>query len=302
MKHALRNLSGFIDFECAARWNSFKLAAKELHKTPAAVSQQIKLLEQQLGFALFVRLPRRVALTDKGEALAATVSRCLGELGETVESLRTGGGENIVRITVPHSLSLKWLVPRLSDFSRQHPAIDLRIDSSDEYVDVEAGACDLALRITRHTSDALVLGRETFVAVYSPVLQRRGRALDMGSLNRLPLLYQASPQDWLKWLQLNKALTGKHNFHRSFSHSGILVQAAVAGQGIALTPYLIAHEDLQQGRLVQLAATPLPTDCYYCALSAPGRPNATSIGVFRDWLQAQFEQSLGANCLQPPLT
>ncbi|MGZ8295502.1 MAG: LysR family transcriptional regulator, partial [Telluria sp.] len=78
---ALRSLSGIIDFDCAARWGSFKLAAQELHKTPAAISQQVRQLEENLGFALFIRHPRHVTLTEKGQELAIAVGRMLGELG-----------------------------------------------------------------------------------------------------------------------------------------------------------------------------------------------------------------------------
>lgn len=294
MSQALRSLSGFIDFECAARWGSFKLAAKELHKTPAAISQQIKQLEQQLGFPLFVRYPRHIALTDKGQQLASTVASCLAELSARVTALRACAEQGVVRISLPHSLSMKWLVPRLADFSLKHPAIDLRIDTRDEKIDIDSGLCDMALRITTtmRSPNAQLLGREQLIAVYSPKLEKPRQPLTAASLNELPLLYQQNPETWLQWMQLNQLLSGKHNFSRNFSHSGVLVQAAVAGQGLALVPYIIAHEDLQQGTLKVLPGKPLDTDCYYYALVAAYRTEADSVVAVKGWLAQQFEQCL----------
>jgi LysR family glycine cleavage system transcriptional activator len=110
---------------------SFQRAARELHKTPAAVSQQIKQLEHSLGFALFARYPRHVAITDKGRELAGTVSRMLGELRAKVGALQDGDDELVLRISATHSFAIKWLVPRLHRFTALHPRLDLRVDASD---------------------------------------------------------------------------------------------------------------------------------------------------------------------------
>src|SRR5438552_722948 len=121
MDKPLRSLSGLIDFDCAARRGSFKLAAQELHKTPAAISLQIKQLEAVLGFALFVRHPRHIALAEKGRELAVSVARMLGELRTKVDALRGGNEENVLRISTTHSLAIKWLVPRLDRFTKLYP-------------------------------------------------------------------------------------------------------------------------------------------------------------------------------------
>jgi len=94
----LRSLSGLIDFECAARWGSFKLAAQELHKTPAAVSLQVRQLEENVGFALFVRHPRHIALTEKGRELAVATARMLGDLRARLAALQAGDEEAVLRI------------------------------------------------------------------------------------------------------------------------------------------------------------------------------------------------------------
>src|SRR4051794_10687393 len=133
----LRSLSGLLDFDCAARWGSFRLAAQELHKTPAAISQQVKHLEQALGFALFIRHPRHITLTEKGQELAVSVARMLSELRAKIDALQGGGEETILRISTTHSFAIKWLVPRLDRFTKLYPELDIRIDSNDRMVDLD---------------------------------------------------------------------------------------------------------------------------------------------------------------------
>src|SRR3954468_22291258 len=102
MSKPLRSLSGLIDFDCAARWGSFKLAAQELHKTPAAISQQVKHLEESVGFALFIRHPRHITLTEKGQELAISVGRMLSELRSKIGALQAGNEESVLRISTTH--------------------------------------------------------------------------------------------------------------------------------------------------------------------------------------------------------
>ena len=142
----LRSLSGLIDFDCAARWGSFKLAAQELHKTPAAISQQIKHLEESVGFALFIRHPRHITLTAKGQELSITVRRMLGDLRAKIGALQGGDEESILRISTTHSFAIKWLVPRMHRFTKLYPELDIRIDSNDAPVDLEDDSTDVAVR------------------------------------------------------------------------------------------------------------------------------------------------------------
>jgi LysR family transcriptional regulator, glycine cleavage system transcriptional activator len=171
----LRSLSGLIDFECAARWGSFKLAARELHKTPAAVSLQVKQLEEAVGFPLFVRHPRHIALTAKGEELSIAVGRMLGDLRAKVAALQRGDEESVLRISTTHSFAIKWLVPRMHRFTKLYPELDIRIDSNDAPVDLEADTTDVAVRYGPvREGDSSTLFRERLVPVYSPELLAPG--------------------------------------------------------------------------------------------------------------------------------
>lgn len=210
----MRSLSGLIDFDCAARWGSFRLAAHELHKTPAAVSLQIRQLEAVLGFALFIRHPRQVTLTEKGLDFSVTVANLLGELQRKVSALQGADEETILRISTTHSFSIKWLVPRIGDFTKKFPDIDIRIDSNDTLVDLEDASIDVAIRFGYVDSgDPALLFAERMVAVYSPALLRPGEeALTLADLTRFPLIYGTTTETWIQLLRENRILKGDYHF------------------------------------------------------------------------------------------
>jgi LysR family glycine cleavage system transcriptional activator len=293
----LRSLSGLIDFDCAARWGSFKLAAHELHKTPAAISLQIKQLEAALGFDLFIRHPRHVTLTDKGQELAATVRHLLGELRTKVEKLRGGDEEKILRISTTHSLAIKWLVQRIDRFTKRHPELDIRIDSTDRVVDINDGSADVALRISQVADgDPDLLFRIRLVAVYSPALLAPGQqALGVADLCRFPLLYEDSTDDWIGMLRDHGRLKSKYDFSRSYTNAAVLVQAALAGHGVGLTHYAIAYGDIQSGALMMIPGFTATYGRGYRLLVNPAKRGLGKIAHFSAWLGeeiAGMERSL----------
>ncbi len=287
----LRSLSGLIDFECAARWGSFKLAARELHKTPAAVSLQVKHLEDAVGFALFVRHPRHIALTAKGQELAVAVGRTLGDLRAKVAALQRGDEEAVLRISTTHSFAIKWLVPRMPRFTKLYPELDLRIDSNDVPVDLEMDAVDVAIRYGPvKDGDPALLFRERLVPVYSPSLLADGQAgLTLADLARFPLLCERSPEGWLQLLNENRALKGDYDFSRTYTHWGVLAQAAVAGQGIALVPYGIAFQDIRAGTLRVIACRSAPYHSGYRFLTTPDKEAMPKVQQFRAWIEAEMD-------------
>jgi LysR family transcriptional regulator, glycine cleavage system transcriptional activator len=287
----LRSLSGIIDFDCAARWGSFKLAAQELHKTPAAISQQVKHLEESIGFALFIRHPRHITLTEKGQELAVIVRRMLAELNGKVNALRGGREESILRISTTHSFAIKWLVPRMHRFTKLYPELDIRLDSNDAPVNLEDDSTDVAVRYGPVSDgDPALLFRERLIAVYSPDLLAPGQnELTLADLSRFPLLYENSTESWLQLLNENKALKGKYDFSRGYSHWGVLAQAAVAGQGIALVAYGIAFQDILKGSLKQIQCRSAPFGSGYRFLVNPSKENMPKVQRFRAWLRAEMD-------------
>lgn len=289
MVQPLASLSGLLDFEAAARHGGFRSAAAELHKTPAALSQQIKLLEQSLGLALFVRHPRHVAITPAGRELAVSVTRMLGELREQVLALRQTQDPHTVRVSGTHSLTMKFLVPRLHRFTAKHPAIDVRVQASDQLADLDGGGCDIALRYQALDSmDEPPLYAEQQVVVYSPALAPKPVAL--AELLRQPLLHEEGGLDaWQRLLAREGLAARRHlDFSRSYSHGGLLVQAAVAGLGVGLVPFALATEDLAQGRLVRAACAPLASAYGYRLLRSAARVEATAVDAFEAWMRAEF--------------
>ncbi len=286
----LRSLSGLLDFDCAARWGSFKLAAQELHKTPAAISQQVKHLEEMVGFALFIRHPRHITLTEKGQELAISVSRMLGELRAKIGALQSGDEESVLRISTTHSFAIKWLVPRMHRFTKLYPELDIRLDSNDAPVNLDDDSTDVAVRYGPvNDGDPDLLFRERLIAVYSPELLAPGqKEITLADLPKFPLLYEKTPESWLKLLNENKA-KGKYDFSRGYSHWGVLAQAAVAGQGIALVVYGIAAQDILKGSLRQINCRSAPFGSGYRFLVNPRKEKMPKVQRFRAWLVAEMD-------------
>lgn len=286
----LRSLSGLLDFDCAARWGSFKLAAQELHKTPAAISQQVKHLEQAIGFALFIRHARHITLTEKGQELAISVGRMIGELRAKIGALQSGDEESVLRISTTHSFAIKWLVPRMHRFTKLYPELDIRLDSNDAPVNLDDDSTDVAVRYGPvNEGDPDMLFRERLIAVYSPELLAPGQGeITLADLPRFPLLYEKTPESWLQLLTENKA-KGKYDFSRGYSHWGVLAQAAVAGQGIALVAYGIAFQDILKGSLMKINCRSAPFGSGYRFLVNPRKQNMPKVQRFRSWMMAEME-------------
>ncbi|WP_332878169.1 LysR substrate-binding domain-containing protein [Massilia sp. S19_KUP03_FR1] len=292
MSGPLRSLSGLMDFNCAARWGSFKLAARELHKTPAAVSLQIRQLEAALGFVLFIRHPRQVTLTEKGQELAVSVAKFLGDLQGKVAALQGHDEEKVLRISTTHSFAIKWLVPRIVDFTRQFPDIDIRIDSNDKLVDLDDASIDVAIRFgLADPLDPALVFAERMVAVYSPGLLAPGQAaLSLADLRRFPLIYGDTTETWIQLLHENRVLDGDYHFARSYSNAAVRAQAALAGQGISIVSYTAAYQDLLNGTLKMIACRSAPCIYGYRLLVNRRKLGMPKIERFRLWIAAEMQQ------------
>jgi len=289
MPPPLRTLSGLLDFAAAARHGSFRLAAQELHKTPAAIGQQIKQLEESLGFKLFTRFPRHVALTDKGEELSHTVGHLLDELRAKISALQADDEATVLKVTTTHSFAIKWLVPRLHIFTRRHPDLDVRVLPNDSVISVEDGTCDVALRVGQFAGAQEVYYHEKLVVVCSPSLLERGASRPkLADLQNFPLLHSGDGQWWSEVLAREGLDSARSRTGRSYSHGGILVQAAVAGLGVALAPYPLAYEDLERGNLLAADCAPLESGIRYRLIYGRNRGNVRKIQLFRAWVTEEM--------------
>ena len=281
----IRRLGGLNDFECAARLGSFRDAAEALHKTPAAVSMQVKQLERSLGYALFVRHPRRIELTERGRELAATVGRALAQIEAKALSLRDIDLDAIVNVSSTHSFSMKWLAPRLHRFAVERPDLDVRLHATDEVVSLEAGVCDVAIR---HGSAGAAgeLFEDRLVAVVAPSTG----ATSLEAALRLPRLHEGDEGQWRRCFDLVAPGIEPAGVSRRYSHAGLLVQAAAAGLGVALVPYSLACEDLRQGRLRLFPDAVIPAPTGYRVVTTQERRPA--VDAFEAWLRHEAAQMM----------
>lgn len=282
MTDRLPRLTALTDFECAARWGSFRLAGLELHKTAGAVSLQVKQLEHELGFALFVRHPRRIELSDKGRELAVTVCAALKTLRSRIEALRADDDAVVLRVSTTHSFAMKWLAPRLHRFGLLHPGLDVRVEASDALASLDDGSCDVAVRYLSSEASGLLF-RDRLVPVFSPALG----ATTLDEALELPLLRESGSEAWAAFLATNDRPEVERHFSRTYSHAGLLVQAAAAGHGLALAPYALAFQDLEEGRLATCGCRPLASRYGYGVAAAEVSRGQPRVVAFTAWLEGE---------------
>lgn len=277
-------------FEAAARLGSFTCAAQELGTTQAAVSYQIKVLEERVGEPLFLRRPRQVVLTEVGRTLAPAVSAAFETLAGAFAALRDDA-DGLLTISAVHTLASNWLVPRLGAFQLAHPAIAVRLDTSSRMVDFAREEVDVGLRIGAGEWPGLqahLLLRSRFTPLCSPSLIERLGDATPGDLTRMPLLDTGDPW-WPAWFKLAgvPAPEPKTRGGLSLDHQQIVGMAAMAGQGVAIMNPALFAEDLRAGRLVQPFDLVGTDPMSYWLVYPAARRNIGKIRAFRDWLLAQ---------------
>ncbi len=288
MPRWLPSLNALRAFEAAARHQSFTRAAEELGVSQGAISHQVKGLEAQLGLMLFRREAQGLAITAAGQGYLEVVGRAFDQLAGGTERLLQREKTGTLTVSMSPNFVAKWLVHRLGRFVEEHPAIDLRVNATVRHIDFAQEDVDLAVRHgTGQWPDLHVtpLCAETIVPVCSPRLAAGPPALAAPrDLARHTLLHDASRQDWPTWLALagQAGLVPAHSL--TFDQTAMVIDAAVAGQGVALARSALAAADLLAGRLVRPFALSMPAPfAYYvvCPKAAAERPK---VAAFRDWL------------------
>ena len=292
-------LNGLRAFDAAARHLSFRKAAEELSVTPAAVSQQIRQLEERYGVELFHRLTRAVELTEAGRAAAPAIREGFARLTEGAETLARARPGRVVTVSVAPSFAAKWLLPRLERFRARHPELDMRIDASDQPASFAGDGVDIALRYGRGSYPGLVaecLLSETTFPVCSPALLERGPALAAPEdLRHHTLLHvqwkmeQELAPNWRMWLRAAGATGVDAERGPRFSYDSLAVQAAMEGQGVALAGRALVERDLADGRLIQPfpADTAQATAFSYFVVYPEGRGDEPRVRAFRDWVMEE---------------
>jgi len=309
LKHGreLPSLDLLKGFEAAARNLSFTKAAGELFLTQSAISRQIQTLEDQLGVALFRRHHRELRLTEEGQTLYKTAGEVLRLLREVAGRLGSSPA-GMLTVTTTVSFAALWLVPRLNDFRRQHPGIDMRLAATNEIQDLEREAIDLAIRYCTPKAagegGVRLFGELVFPVCAKSVLGGR-RLASPKDLSGEVLLHYDDPErrypwlSWEVWFELTQTQGVKPAGTLRFSHYDQLMQAAIEGQGIALGRSRFVDKWVKQGRLVlpfgkRYMCSPADSRAYFIVPS-PRAAARREVVQFSRWLQqqAQAEDAAG---------
>ncbi len=309
MPRRLTHLNGIRAFEAAARHMSFAKAADELSVTPAAVSQQIRALEDYLGVALFRRTQRALFLTDTARAVLPAATEGFDLLAAVLTRARNRvAGQRLV-VSVTPSFAAKWLMPRLEDFTSKHADVDVRIDTSTRLVDFLREDVDMAVRYGSGSWPGALavtpLLREEVYPVCSPRLVKPRHPLETAAdLRHYTLIHDDSLPvgsafpSWPGWLEAAGApgVDASRGLH--VNASMVAIQAAVDGQGIALGRSVLVEDDLATGRLIRPFAMTLPLRYGYFIVHPKALPADSQVPRFSRWLQAQAKRTTSQS--RPP--
>jgi len=285
MTQSLRpySLNTLRAFEASVRHLSFTRAADELCVTQAAVSHQIKALEDQLGAQLFRRTTRGLVLTDEGAALAPVVADAFARLARGLDAVAGDGPREVLTVGVVGTFAIGFLLKRLADFRARYPHIDLRLQTNNNKVDLWSETLDFAIRFgdgAWHGAEADRLMTAPLSPLCSPAIAAALRT--PVDLERQTLLRSYRVRDWPDWLEQagveDITATGP-----MFDASIVMVQAAMSGEGVALAPPSMFHRELSGGDLVQPFAIEVETSAYWLT-RLMSRELTPAMAAFRDWL------------------
>lgn len=279
-------LNALRTFEAVASRLSFSKGAQVLNVTPAAVSSQIRSLEEQLNHKLFHRKGRHITLTDAGQKLLPGVQRGLQEMTRAVRSLEEDKAEGVLNVSVMPSFMQRWLAHRLADFYKDHGEIDLRINASNAVVDFDNSDFHAAVRFGPGRWAGLRAVRmldDWIVPVCSPELAKEiGPMKSARDLTQHNLLIY-DDEMWNKWFEALGGTVIKRNWPKVDDSISVLI-AAEQGHGIALARWSVVARDLDAGRLVRPIPTAVKTDWSYYFVSPPHYFDLPKVTTLREWL------------------
>lgn len=315
MSQQLPPLNALRAFEAVARHLSFTKAAAELHVTRAAISHQIKFLEDYLGFALVERNNRAIVLSKGAEAALPKLRQAFDCLSDAVHLMRHETRCEHITVCAAPSFASKWLIPRLPRFSRQHPEIDMQINSNAELVDADFQQDNRAMEnLLRQNQVDVVIGfgasqylgdnviklfSVSAVPVCSPALLDARHPHPLRTLDDLAfhtLLhddtnYVGNPK-WSKWLTLQGVAGVNPNRGLHFNHVSLALDAAVDAQGVLLSIKPLAQADIDAGRLCIPFDLPMPLEnAYYVFRPQIAQSNQRACDVFVKWLLEEAHQN-----------
>lgn len=294
MARRLPPLNALRAFEAVARNGSVSAAARELSVTQGAVSRHVVSLEHWLDAKLFTRTPRGVELTPRAVGYFRALKRALDQIDTATQRMQKIRAEDMLRLKLPPTFAIRWLVPRLAGFHALHPNLDVQITTSHQTADFDREDVDACI----HSESVPPAGPgfrrlfgETLLPVCSPRLLKRGPRLSkprdlakhvlLCSLNR--------PLDWPAWLAAAGVPDIDGNAGLKFENAALAYQAAIDELGVMIAQRALVEDDLRAGRLVAPIALPVHTPGAYYLAYAPNRPRPARLAVFEEWIVSQAQ-------------
>lgn len=291
--HRLPPLNALKAFEAAARHMSFARAADELNVTQSAVSQHVRQLEEHLGLKLFLRQNNSLTLTEAGRALLPPMREAFKSLLEAAISVKSRDFENILKISAPPTFSIKWLRSRLGDFRTKYPDVEIKLIASKKWIDFSREDFDAAIRYGQGEYPGLITEKimsEDIFPVCSPTLFHSSVSLrSLADLRFHTLLHaEHSSEDitapnWVHWVSTMSIEGIDASKGPSYTPASLAIDAAIAGEGIALAKGKWVDDDIAAGRLVKPFEEVLPSPFSYY-LVYPGGAASRKLAIFRRWL------------------
>lgn len=298
MPRPLPPLGALHAFEAAARHLSFKAAAEDLHVTPGAVSQQIKLLEERLGTALFRRRTRGIELTEAGRLLLVPTQQAFRLLGDAVAQVRKRDETKILTVSLLPSFAALWFVPRLGRFRALCPDIDVRISATPKLAEFDHDDVDVVIRYGLGNYPDLhvehLLADDLFPVCSPKLLEGPVPLKEPADLAHHTLLHDELRQEWELWLRAAGIEGIDISRGPSFSLWELAFQAAIAGQGVALGRSTLVGEYLKTGRLVTPFKITSHSQFGYYLVCLPERAQEPKIAALRTWLADEVKNAYPA--------
>lgn len=290
-------LNGLRAFEAAARHLSFSRAAEELFVTPAAISHQIKGLEDYLGVSLFKRMPRSVILTEEAQTVLPAITEAFDKLDQAAELLMDNKASGVLTVTSAPTFAAKWLLPNLDSFSLLYPEISVRLDARLETVDFDREGVDVGVRLGGGTYPGLRADRlfaETVVAVCHPKMLEGPKPLrEPADLKYHTLLHvdwgikmqgEGPLPDWTMWLKSAGVDDIDSKKGPVFTVEDMAIAAAARGSGVALASVYAVREEIEKGTLVLPFERKIEASVSYWVVAPERTAENTKVKAFREWI------------------
>ncbi len=297
MKRSLLPLNALRAFDAAARHMSFKLAADDLSVTPAAISQQIRSLEDFLGVELFRRTNRSLVLTEAAQLSLAPLKTAFEHMEEAVDIITDSKTSNVLKVSVSPSFASKWLVPRIANYYTRRPDAVVKISATMLLTDFKVEDTDIAIRYGLGNYDGLYVEeflRETIFPVCSPDLFKDGELdntpcsiLQHTIIHDDSTVEDESAPNWSMWLKAAGIDVPDGTPAMHFNNNALAIEAAVAGRGVALARSAIAEEDLKAGRLIKPFGEAVPINFAHHIVCPEDKLKNERVQEFIDWLRSE---------------